>query len=91
MAAGVVRAAHECGIKVPDDLAIVGFDDLDQTTMIFPELTTIRQPCVEMGASAVKMLIDQLEKDNREQEHVILSTTLVIRESCGFRLQSALS
>jgi LacI family transcriptional regulator len=91
MAAGVVRAAHECGIKVPDDLAIVGFDDLDQTTMIFPELTTIRQPCVEMGASAVKMLIDQLEKDNREQEHVILSTTLVIHESCGFRRQSALS
>ena len=90
MAAGVVRAAHESGVKVPDDLAIVGFDDLDQTTMIFPELTTIRQPCVEMGASAAKMLIDQLENGNLDVEHVILPTTLVIRESCGFHRQPTL-
>ncbi len=89
MVAGVVRAVHESGIKVPDDLAIVGFDDLDQTTMIFPELTTIRQPCVEMGASAAKMLIEQLEHENTEQEHAILPTTLVIRESCGYHQRSA--
>jgi len=84
MAAGVVRAVQENGLKVPDDLALVGFDDLDQTTMIFPELTTIRQPGVEMGARAAKMLIDQLEHENTDLEHVILPTTLVIRKSCGF-------
>jgi DNA-binding LacI/PurR family transcriptional regulator len=88
MVAGVVRAVHEGGISVPDDLAIVGFDDLEQTTMIFPELTTIRQPCVEMGASAAKMLIGQLDHENREVEHTILPTTLVIRESCGHHRQS---
>jgi DNA-binding LacI/PurR family transcriptional regulator len=91
MAAGVVRAAHERGLKVPDDLAIVGFDDLDQTTMIFPELTTVRQPCVEMGMRAAEILIDQLENGNEEPTHVILPTTLVIRASCGFAQQSAAS
>lgn len=91
MVAGVVRAVHESGIKVPDDLAIVGFDDLDQTTMIFPELTTIRQPCVEIGVSAARMLIDQLEDENTRLEHTILPTTLVIRASCGFYRQSARS
>lgn len=89
MVAGVVRAAHENGVRVPEDLAIVGFDDLDQTTMIFPELTTIRQPCMEMGARAAQMLIEQLENGNTEPEHVILPTTLVIRASCGSAWQSA--
>lgn len=91
MAAGVVRAAHERGLRVPDDLAIVGFDDLDQTTMIFPELTTIRQPCVEMGMRAAELLIDQLEHGDEEPAHVILPTTLVIRASCGFEQRSAAS
>lgn len=85
MAAGVVRAAHELALKIPDDLAIVGFDDLDQTTMIFPELTTVRQPCVEMGQRAAEILIDQLEHENEEPVHEILPTTLVIRASCGFK------
>jgi DNA-binding LacI/PurR family transcriptional regulator len=85
MVAGVVRAAHECGVKVPGDLAIVGFDDLDQTTMIFPELTTIRQPCVEMGMRAAQLLIEQLDEENTRPAHIILPTTLIIRQSCGFR------
>ena len=89
MAAGVVRAAYERGLKVPDDLALVGFDDLDQTTMIFPELTTVRQPCVEMGRHAAEILIDQLENENEEPVHVILPTTLVVRASCGFNRRSA--
>lgn len=91
MAAGVVRAAHERRVRVPEDLAIVGFDDLDQTTMIFPELTTIRQPCVEMGVRAAEILIDQLENKNTEPMHVILPTTLVIRQSCGSEQRSAAS
>lgn len=93
MVAGVIRAAHEQGRRVPEDLAIVGFDDLPQTTMIFPDLTTIRQPCVELGIRAAEMLIEQLEHDTKETKpmHVILPTTLVIRESCGFKSRSAIS
>lgn len=85
MVAGVVRAAHEFGIHVPDQLSIVGFDDLDQTTMIFPELTTMRQPCLEMGEVAARMLIEQLQNDAVQPEHVVLHPTLIVRESCGSR------
>ncbi|GHO50473.1 hypothetical protein KSX_86360 [Ktedonospora formicarum] len=78
---------------MPEGLAIVGFDDLPQTTMIFPELTTIRQPCVEMGIRATEMLIEQLEHTEKEPKpmHIILPTKLIIRESCGFKSHSALS
>ncbi len=90
MVAGVTRAMQERGLRVPDDLAIVGFDDLLQTTMIFPELTTVRQPCIEMGACAAEMLIDQLEHSGRAPAHVILPTTLIIRESCGYKRRAAM-
>jgi LacI family transcriptional regulator len=88
MVAGVVHAVHEQGLSVPEHLAIVGFDDLPQTTMIFPELTTIWQPCVEIGVSAATMLIELLENGPKEPTHIILPTTLVIRESCGFKRQA---
>jgi DNA-binding LacI/PurR family transcriptional regulator len=80
---GVIRATVERGLRVPNDLAIVGFDDLPQTTMIFPELTTVSQPYVEMGSRAAALLIDQLEKEKQEHAHIILPTKLVIRASCG--------
>jgi hypothetical protein len=89
MVAGVMRAVQERGLKVPDDLAVVGFDDLPQTTMIYPELTTIRQPCVEMGACAAEMLIRQLEEHTQEPAHIIFSTTLIIRDSCGMKKRAA--
>jgi DNA-binding LacI/PurR family transcriptional regulator len=89
MVAGVIRAAQQQGLTVPNDLAIVGFDDLPQTTMIFPELTTIRQPSIEMGVCATEMLIDQLENGNDDPAHIILPTELVIRQSCGFSFQAA--
>lgn len=91
MVAGVMRAVHERGLTVPRDLAIVGFDDLPQTTMLFPELTTIRQPCVEMGIHAAEALIRQLEIGDGQSAHVILPTTLIIRESCGASSRPATS
>jgi DNA-binding LacI/PurR family transcriptional regulator len=89
MVPGVIQAASERGLSVPNGLAIVGFDDLPQTTMIFPGLTTVRQPCIEMGVRAAEILIDQLENNNPEPAHVILPTKFVIRESCGFRQRSS--
>lgn len=89
MVAGVVRAVQDQGLEVPDDLAIVGFDDLPQTTMIYPQLTTIRQPCVELGVRATELLIKQLENEHCEPEHIIVPTELIIRQSCGFKRQSA--
>jgi LacI family transcriptional regulator len=69
----------------------VGFDDLPQTTMIFPELTTVRQPCVEMGVRAAELLIDYLENENQAPAHILLPTDLIIRASCGARASAARS
>jgi DNA-binding LacI/PurR family transcriptional regulator len=87
MAAGALHAIYEQGLHVPEDIAIVGFDDVPQTKIIIPALTTIRQPSEEMGSKATEMLIDRLEDKDGHPNQVIFSTTLVIRQSCGAMLR----
>lgn len=58
IALGAITAAKELGIRVPEDLTIIGFDDVDDTTMFHPYITTIAQPCYELGREAFKMLFD---------------------------------
>ncbi len=87
MAAGALHAIYEQGLRVPEDIAIVGFDDVPQTKVIIPALTTIRQPNEEMGSKATEMLIDRLEGKNEQPLQVIFPTTLVVRQSCGARLR----
>ena len=87
MAAGALHAIYEQGLSVPEDIAIVGFDDVPQTKVIIPALTTIRQPNEEMGSKATEMLIDQLEGKDGKPRQVIFPTTLVIRRSCGASLR----
>jgi LacI family transcriptional regulator len=89
MAAGALHAIYEQGLRVPEDIAVVGFDDVPQTKVIIPALTTIRQPSEEMGSRATEMLIDQLEGKDGQPRQVIFSTTLVVRQSCGASLQEA--
>ena len=83
MALGGMRAAREAGLKVPDDIAFVGFDDLPITTMPDVQLTTIRQPVVQFGVKAVETLIDLIENGINPPRHVVLGTELVVRETCG--------
>ncbi len=83
MALGALRSATEAGLKIPDDLAIIGFDDLPPATVAFPPLTTVRQPVHRLGMTAVEMLIDILNTGNDLPRRVILPTELVIRASCG--------
>jgi LacI family transcriptional regulator len=59
MAAGLIAAAHKSGLSVPDDLSIAGFDDSMVASIVWPLLTTVRQPIKQMAASAVEMLIAQ--------------------------------
>jgi LacI family transcriptional regulator len=86
MALGVLRALREAGKRVPDDVAVVGFDDLPQATTADPPLTTVRQPIQRAGALAVEMLIDILENGADPPRRIILPTELVIRDSCGSQL-----
>ncbi|WP_238439558.1 LacI family DNA-binding transcriptional regulator [Microbacterium sp. JZ31] len=75
----VVRVATARGLRVPDDLSVVGFDDLPTAAAGRPGLTTIRQPLLEMGASAVHLLLSML--GGGPSEHIRMPTELVVRDS----------
>lgn len=78
-ALGVLRAAHAAGLQIPQDLSVVGFDDIDLTAYFEPPLTTIAQAKREMGALAVQMVLDLL--NSRTVEDCVLPSRLVLRES----------
>jgi len=78
---GALRAAREAGIRVPDDLSLVGVNDIPLVGLIDPPITTIRVPQREMGEIAARMLIALLEGEPVTRRHVLLGTTLVIRGS----------
>jgi LacI family transcriptional regulator len=83
MAAGIIDAAIELGIAVPDQLTVVGFDDTRIAQMTRPRLTTVRVPMSNMGASAVELLCQRLDDPKRPPTKLTLQSELVVRESCG--------
>ncbi len=91
-AIGAIGAVRDAGLKVPADVAIVGFDDIPIAASFQPALTTVRQPIVQIGYTATTTLFDILESqwsDPRrtiEPHHVVLPTELIVRESCGQKL-----
>ena len=81
MAVGAMQAAEERGLRLPEDLSIAGFDDLEKAEIVAPALTTVRQPLAEMGRMAVSLLTRLLERQRLEALRVELGTKLVVRES----------
>ncbi|MBX0359512.1 LacI family DNA-binding transcriptional regulator [Halobacillus sp. Nhm2S1] len=81
IAAGVILEAKSLGMKIPEDLAVMGFDDQPIAEMIDPALTTIQQPIKEMGTISVDMLLRLLKNQPLDQKHKELSVELVIRSS----------
>ncbi|HHF3254233.1 TPA: substrate-binding domain-containing protein [Vibrio alginolyticus] len=90
MAMGVINAANELGIKVPDDLSIIGYDDIHIAKFMSPSLTTIHQPKYRLGQAAVETLVRKLDKKSTEAQVVQLEPTLVERKSVK-RLKSNLT
>jgi DNA-binding LacI/PurR family transcriptional regulator len=82
MALGAIYAFQEVGLKIPGDMAIVGYDDRDFAEWIRPPLTTIRMPSFEMGQAAARLLLDQINGDELEDATQIPGK-LIIRKSCG--------
>ncbi|GHJ49104.1 LacI family transcriptional regulator [Catellatospora sp. TT07R-123] len=80
-ALGVYEAARAAGLRVPQDLSVIGFDDLLFTQWSVPALTTVRQPLLQMGATAAEMVLDLASGRPPAQDRVELSTTLVVRQS----------
>lgn len=87
IALGVIDALGAHGLRVPQDMALVCFDDLPNTSRLFPFLTVAVQPAYDLGANAAQLLLSRLESEQPPQSrHVILPSRLIIRHSCGATL-----
>lgn len=87
MAAGAIAAVHQAGLKIPQDISIVGYDDTQNAGAIWPALTTVKQPIREMAATAIEILEQNIKGTNMATEHKrgkhILEHKLMIRDSAG--------
>ena len=83
MTLGALRALHETGIRIPDEIALVGFDDMPWATSLNPPLTAVSQPSQEIGSAAADLLLDRIAQPERAVRHLILRTQLIVRASCG--------
>ena len=88
VALGALRAIKSAELRVPQDLAIVGFDDIPLAEHISPPLTTVRVPAQELGSTAARMLLEMIQTGKRPPS-VVLKTELMVRESCGAYLNSS--
>jgi LacI family transcriptional regulator len=82
MAFGTMDAIREQGKRIPEDISIIGFDDIPQASIIHPALTTVRQPLRNMGSIAAQLLFDLLKNPALPPKRIELPTGLVVRDSC---------
>lgn len=83
MALGALEAIHERGLRIPEQVAIIGYDDTPWARALNPPLTTVRQPGYELGSRAMELLLQRMEQPDRGTSSVLLHPTLVVRRSCG--------
>lgn len=83
VALGVYRAAHEVGIRIPEDLDIICFGDSDIHQFIYPPLSCVNQPTEDLGIKAVELMLQYIEDpDNIKEQHIVLPTDLILRGTC---------
>jgi LacI family transcriptional regulator len=82
MAMGVMDAVRNRGLRIPDDISVVGFDDIPQASLTHPALTTVNQPLEKMGRVATQILLDLLNDPEKKVKRIELPTELVVRDSC---------
>lgn len=85
LAIGAIRAIHEAGLRVADDISICGFDDVEISAYYNPPITTIRTPCYEMGKMAAQMMIEALEEQKPLKVQYQLDTEIIARSTCSRR------
>ena len=90
VALSLYRVLHEMGRRVPDDIMIVGYDNLELSSLMTPSLTTIAQPLEQIGRISAKIIIDMVENNKYEQREVILPVSLKIRETTKLKDESAI-
>jgi LacI family transcriptional regulator len=87
MTLGALRAMRERGVNIPQDIAVVGFDDMPWSSELCPPLTAVSQPTYELGQETVHLLLRRLAEPDAPVRMVTLQPRLVVRESCGAMLQ----
>lgn len=85
MAIGAMKAILEYGLKIPEDIAVVGFDNIFVSSLINPTLSTINVPKYMIGKTAAEMLIESIEKPDKQPENRIMQTNLIVRQSSDVR------
>lgn len=88
MTLGTVRALRELNVRIPEDMAIVGFDDTPWANELMVALTVVSQPTYQLGQTATQLLLNRLAKPDAPFQTAILHTHLIIRESCGAQFQN---
>jgi LacI family transcriptional regulator len=84
MTVGALQTLGERGVRIPADLSLVGYDDMEWWTLTHPPLTTVGQPVYDLGREAMRLLLAQIEEyGSRRPQRVILKPELLTRESCG--------
>jgi GntR family transcriptional regulator, arabinose operon transcriptional repressor len=86
-AALVMQRLTQAGKRVPDDIRLVGFDDLKYARLLSVPLTTMHQPCAAIGAAAVETLFERIRNPKLARREILLDTELVVRQSCGGKVQ----
>jgi LacI family transcriptional regulator len=81
---GALQAIHERHLTLPDEIAIVGFDEMPWSMSLHPPLTTVAQPAFDVGRTAAELLMARVREPDLPRRHVVLETKLIVRSSCGF-------
>jgi LacI family transcriptional regulator len=83
MAIGALCAAHEMAVKVPEELSIIGFDDIALASMTIPRLSTVSQPKQDIGKIVTKLLIERIQDRSLPTRKIVIQPELIIRNSCS--------
>ena len=85
LAMGALRAIQEFGLRIPQDVALVSFDELDWMSLVRPALTVVAQPIYELGSRATGLLLERIQDGSRPTQNVVLSPRLLVRQSSAYR------
>jgi DNA-binding LacI/PurR family transcriptional regulator len=83
MALGAIYAIQDAELNVPEDIAVVGYDNRNFTKTVRPSITTVSMPVIEMGGVAAELLLKQIAEGRKEEEEIKVKGQLIIRETCG--------
>jgi len=83
MTLGALQAIHERGVRIPNDIAVISFDDMSWASSLRPPLTAIAQPAEELGHATAQLLLDRIQNPERAPRRILLPVRMVLRDSCG--------